>query len=142
MTRLWQKRDLEGADVGPPGPLPERLARWTPSALANLQRTPVGWGLRGFYFVPYVAPAPVPPEIARLWARLALQGAGLLEAYEAAVAAADITTQIIAADAQSWRRADPTLITMAAALGLTDADVDTLFRSAAALAKAAGVDVI
>lgn len=142
MTRLWQKRDLEGADVGPPGPLPRELARWTPSALTNLQRTPVSWGLRGFYFVPYVAPAPVPVEIARLWARLALQGAGLLEAYEAAVAAADITTQIIAADAQSWRRADPTLIDMATALGLTADDVDDLFRAAEALARAAGVPVI
>jgi hypothetical protein len=144
MTRLWQKRDLEGADVGPPGPLPAQLARWTPSALANLQRTPVSWGLRGFYFVPYVAPAPVPPQIDLLWAELALQGAGLFEAYQAVVTAAaeaDVTTRIIVARAQSWRRTDPTLVTMAAALGLTDADVDNLFRSAESLAKAAGVPV-
>lgn len=69
--------------------------------------------------------------VSRFQARAALLGAGLLEAANAAVAAADPIVQIAWADAQEFRRTSPTIAALGAALGLTEAQIDDLFAAAA-----------
>lgn len=74
----------------------------------------------------------VPVSVSRFQARAALHVAGLLDAVEAAVAAApDPLVQIAWADAQSFERSSPTIATLAAAIGLSDTQVDDLFIAAA-----------
>lgn len=77
------------------------------------------------------APVVVPASVPRWRARAALRTAGLLEDVEAAVAAADIATQEWWAAGLEMERADPRVATLAAALGLTGAQVDDLFILAA-----------
>ena len=79
-------------------------------------------------------PAPVPEEVSRFQARAALLGAGLLSFVEAAIAASgNPLAQLAWADAQTFRRDSPTVAAMSAVLGLTDAQLDDLFRSAAGI---------
>lgn len=66
----------------------------------------------------------------RFQARAAIHLAGLTDDVEAAVTAADPLVQIAWADATEFYRASPTIAALAAAIGLTDADVDDLFRTA------------
>lgn len=76
----------------------------------------------------------VPQVISRRQAKQALLQAGLLDVAEAAIAAsADRAAQIDWADAQEFRREWATLISMQNALGLTDEQIDDLFRLAATL---------
>ncbi len=74
---------------------------------------------------------PVPSSVSRFQARAALREAGLLEPIEAAVAAADDLTREAWASAIAFERMSPTIATLAAALGLSSAQVDDLFRRAA-----------
>lgn len=74
---------------------------------------------------------PVPQVVSRFQARAALHLAGLLEAAEAAVASAGPMAQIAWADAQEFRRDSPTIAALAASIGLTEAQIDDLFREAA-----------
>lgn len=67
----------------------------------------------------------------RFQARAALHVAGLLAQVEAAVAAADPLVQIAWADAVEFYRDSPTIAALQGAVGLTDEQVDDLFRSAA-----------
>lgn len=69
--------------------------------------------------------------VSRFQARAALHQAGLLEAAAAAVATADAIVQIAWADAQEFRRTSATITAIGAYLGLTDAEIDTLFEDAA-----------
>lgn len=66
----------------------------------------------------------------RFQARAALHDAGLLEQAETAVQEAGGRTQIAWADATEFRRDSPTIASIADAMGLTDEQVDDLFRSA------------
>lgn len=66
----------------------------------------------------------------RFQARAALLSAGLLATVEAAVAQADAFVQIAWADAVEFRRNSPTIAALQSAVGLTDAQIDDLFRSA------------
>ena len=66
----------------------------------------------------------------RFQARAALHGAGLLSAVEAAVAAASPIVQIAWADAAEFQRDSPTIAALAAGLGMSEAQVDGLFRTA------------
>ena len=75
--------------------------------------------------------APVPGSVTAFQARAALLAAGLLDEVEAAVAAADRLTQTAWEYAQAFERTSPTIAALAAALGLTDAQLDDLFRAAA-----------
>jgi len=77
--------------------------------------------------------APVPGEVTQWQIRRAINAAGLRSAVEAAVAAADQTTKDGWEFAGSVRRDNEVLTNMAAALGLTAAQIDALFRTAAAL---------
>lgn len=78
---------------------------------------------------------PVPKVVSRAQARIALHGAGLLSQVEALIAdpATDPVMVIAYNDAQEFNRNSPTLAALATALGLTDADLDDLFRAAAAV---------
>lgn len=77
---------------------------------------------------------PVPQVISRRQAKQALLQAGLLDVADAAIAASgDRAAQIDWADAQEFRRDWATLISMQNALGLTDEQIDDLFRLAATL---------
>ena len=81
-------------------------------------------------------PAPLqrsPTSVSPAQARLALLGAGLLDQVEAIVAAADVPTQIAWRNASVIERNSPTVAALAAALGLTDAQLDDLFTTAAGI---------
>ena len=82
----------------------------------------------------YVAPpVPVPLSVSRRQAKRALLAAGLLSSVEAAVAGASAEVQIDWADALEFRRDSPTIAALAAGLGLTGAQIDDLFRTAATI---------
>lgn len=78
-------------------------------------------------------PAAVPQTLTIRQAKLVLHHAGLLDDVDAAVAAADRATQIEWEYAQEVSRTWPTLVMMATALGMTDAQLDDLFVQGAAL---------
>lgn len=87
---------------------------------------------------PYTAPDPAEllaaaralMRCSRFQARAALHAAGLLRQVEAAVAVADPMVQIAWADATEFNRNSPTIAALQFAVGLTDEQVDDLFRSA------------
>lgn len=83
----------------------------------------------------YVPPDPEPIQVPQIvtirQAKLALLQAGLLDDVDAAVAQADRATQIEWEYATEVRRDWSTLLTLQAALGLSDQQVDDLFISAA-----------
>lgn len=66
----------------------------------------------------------------RFQAKAALHLAGLLPSVEAAIAQADPVTRIAWAEAVEYRRTSPTILALAAALELSDEQVDDLFRTA------------
>ena len=78
-------------------------------------------------------PAPVPQVISIAQAKAALAAAGLLDAANAAVAAtgANSQTSIAWQYATEFHRDSPNIAAVAAALGLTSAQVDALFVTAA-----------
>ena len=75
----------------------------------------------------------IPTSISPAQARLALLGAGLLDQVEAAVAAGSRATQIAWEMATIIERSSPTVVALSAALGLTDAQLDALFTTAAGI---------
>lgn len=88
------------------------------------------WAGEGWEPAPVPEP-PVPESVSRFQARAALTNAGLIEDVEAAVAASDALTKLAWADALAFERASSTIAMLAGALGLTDTQVDDLFRAAA-----------
>jgi hypothetical protein len=93
----------------------------------------------GVQFVPpESSPPAVPTTITRRQARQKLLLAGLLDAVEPAInAIADATERGLAMiewqDAQEFMRQRPLVIAIGAALGLSSAELDTLFIEASAL---------
>lgn len=79
------------------------------------------------------APPPPPPSQATAaQCRLALYDAGLLDDVEAMIATHPYPpVRIWFAHAQTWERGSPYVAAMAIELGLTEAQVDDLFRAAA-----------
>ena len=73
---------------------------------------------------------PVPQVVSRFQARASLYQANMLESAELAVSNADPLTQMAWADAQEFRRDSPSVGVIAAALNLTDAEIDDLFIAA------------
>lgn len=132
MTTLYQRIALATRRrIGAPRPLPEDVpAGLDADGLLRLGDTLPQY--RGVGFVAADPPGP-PVEIERLWALLALQGAGLLDLVEAAIAEADRAVQIYWRDAGSFRRDSAILIEFATGLGLTSDQLDDLFRHAASL---------
>lgn len=87
--------------------------------------------------LPEDAPTPVSIEVeregmvcSRFQAKAALAAAGLLSQVETAVASADPTAQLAWAEAIEFRRNSPTILALAAVVGLTETQIDDLFRSA------------
>lgn len=81
-------------------------------------------------------PPPGPPQVvSRFQARAALHLAGLLDQVETLMAdpATDTLARLAWTDAQEFRRTSPTLLAMASALSLTDAQLDQLFITAAGI---------
>ena len=81
---------------------------------------------------------PVPQSVTRRQARQALLLAGLLDNVQPAIDAIEDPTQrglmqIEWADSQEFQRHRPALLGLAAALGLTSAQIDQLFITAASL---------
>jgi hypothetical protein len=76
-------------------------------------------------------PPPVPMSITPLQARRALRQAGLLTKIQEAIVAAGEEAQEAWDYALEVRRDDPTLIAVAAQIGMTPAEIDALFRAAA-----------
>lgn len=89
-------------------------------------------------------PSPLTPEqalaqeresmiVSRFQARAALLGAGLLATADAAIQGADEVAKLAWSDAQEFRRNSPLVAAIAAQLGLTDTQLDDLFRQAATI---------
>ncbi|MEY4756847.1 MAG: hypothetical protein RJA34_1745 [Pseudomonadota bacterium] len=93
-----------------------------------------GWTFDGTTWAEPVPPAPqVPQSVTMRQARLALLGAGMLTQVNAAITQADQAAQIEWEYAQTVERNSALVQTLAAGLGLTDADLDALFVAAATL---------
>lgn len=93
----------------------------------------IGWTYSGGVLTaPVVAPA-IPSSVTMRQARLALLAAGLLSTVETAIAGAGATAAIEWEYAQEVQRASGLVPTMATALGLTSAQIDALFVTAATL---------
>ena len=74
----------------------------------------------------------VPQAVSRFQARMALRAAGMFDAVEAMMADPEAPIAAVEAwqTAQEFRRLSPTISAMAQALGLTDEQLDDLFRAA------------
>jgi len=115
------------------------VSEWTPPEGVTLVMDPpagvgIGWAYDGAsWTAPEPPPVPVPEEVRQAQARRALLVAGLLDDVEAAVAAASQDIQIAWEYEPNIRRDSPMIGALAPALGLTDAQIDDLFRAAAAI---------
>lgn len=85
------------------------------------------------YVPPPAPPRQVPQTVSRFQARAALHIAGLLDQVNTLMADPEtpMLSRLAWQDAQEFRRQSPTVLTMAAALGLSEEDVDNLFITAA-----------
>jgi hypothetical protein len=83
-----------------------------------------------FYLEPL---APVPESVSRFQARVALYQAGYLDAINSLMSSDSVpmVAKLAWQDAQEFRRDSATVAAMAAALNLSEAAIDDLFRSAA-----------
>lgn len=77
----------------------------------------------------------VPEKVARFQARGALLQSGFLEEVEAVMSHADTDAmaKLAWSDAQEFYRQSPTILGMAAVIGLTDKELDDLFILAATI---------
>ena len=75
----------------------------------------------------------IPMSVTRFQARAALLLAGLLDDAEAAIAQANPLSRIAWEHANVYRRDSPTLISIGQRLGLSEADMDELFKTAASI---------
>ena len=83
---------------------------------------------------PYVTPPPsIPTSLTMKQARRALYQAGYLEQVEAGVQGMNKPAQIDWEFASTVERGDPLVVTLTAALGLTEVDLDGLFTLGATL---------
>lgn len=76
---------------------------------------------------------PIPLSVTRFQARAALHLAGLLDDAEAAIAQAHPLSRIAWEHAHVYRRDSPTLISIGQQLGLSESDMDELFKTAASI---------
>jgi len=106
-----------------------------PDDMANRHRQMLAeWEAQGNVIEPYVPPPePVPSAVSMFQARAALLAAGLYEAVDAAIQQAGGVNLVAWEYATEVRRDSPLVAAMAQQLGLTDEQVDQLFRQAAAI---------
>lgn len=78
---------------------------------------------------------PVPESVSNFQAKAALLQAGLLDSVESMMAAPQTpaVARLAWSDAQEFRRTSPTVAAMASALGLSEGQIDDLFRTAAGI---------
>jgi hypothetical protein len=83
---------------------------------------------------PVAVPA-IPQVVSRFQARAALHLAGLLDDVEAMMTSPEtpVLAKLAWADAQEFKRNSPSLLGIAGALALTDAQLDELFTTAAGI---------
>lgn len=94
----------------------------------------LAWVAKGNTPTPYAAPpTPVPQVVTMRQANRALLAAGLLDAVDAAIAQSPREARIDWERAQDVERSNPLVASLAASLGLSDAQLDELFVAAAAL---------
>lgn len=94
----------------------------------------LAWLAEGNTPEPYVPPLPAPVTVITMrQARLALNAAGLLPTVNAAVAASSEAVNIEWEFASELKRDWPTLVAMATALELSEAQLDALFVTASNL---------
>lgn len=77
----------------------------------------------------------IPQSVSRFQARAALHLAGMLEAVETMIALPEtpVLAKLAWADAQEFKRNSPTVLSLSASLGLTEAQLDALFTTAAGI---------
>jgi hypothetical protein len=97
--------------------------------LANIGDT---WDGANFIRPP-ASPAPIPQTVTMRQARLALHAAGLLSAVQTAINAGSDDVKITWEYSSEVQRNNGLVPTMAASLGMTEAQIDNLFIAAAAL---------
>jgi hypothetical protein len=131
---MYVLRDAEDAEIG--------TSRWPISATAyGFASADSRWLIddaTGYTVTEEDDPVPVPQAVTMRQARLALLGAGLLDAVDTVIAAiADETTRRAAGIAWDYssevQRHNGLVADLAPALGLTDEQVDALFIRAATL---------
>lgn len=85
--------------------------------------------------IPPPAPPLIPQSVSRFQARAALHLAGLLETVETMMALPETPAlaKLAWADAQEFKRNSPTVLSLSASLGLTEAQLDALFTTAAGI---------
>lgn len=85
--------------------------------------------------LPVPQPEPVPQTVTRFQALAALHLAGKLSEVQAIMAAPEtpVIAKLAWENALSFERTSPTLASLAAALGMTNADLDALFTAAAGI---------
>lgn len=115
-----------------------------PDGLGVVMPAVAGWqgpdGLALVEHIPEPTPEPTAEELlarerarmvcSRFQAKAALLGAGMLASVEAVIDASDPVAQLAWTDAVEFRRTSPTIALLAGAIGLTDAQLDDLFRAA------------
>ena len=128
----------EGADLSALGyapleemPQPDPISEHRVIAGQDEEYQPGQW--RQTWAQEPIPPAPIPEQVSRLQARLALIDADLWDAVTAYFADPDRTPAEMAfwEDATDWKRADPVIAAAGTALGLTAEHIDALFRDAA-----------
>lgn len=109
--------------------IPEHLSSWT----VLPDEVGIGWvNVNGNWEEPVVV-SPVPEKVSRFQARAAMYQMGLLEAAEALTTMAGGLTEIAWTDATEFRRDSPSIAGLAPHLGLTEEQIDNLFRLADAI---------
>lgn len=96
----------------------------------------VGWvkNAQGGFEAPLVQPAPIPAEVTVFQGCAALQQAGILDEVEAYFAATtDPFEKLVWQKMTAFRRDSPLMANVGAMFGLTDAQIDDLFRFAATI---------
>lgn len=106
-----------------------------PDDMGNRHRQMIAeWEALGNTIAPYVEPPePVPQVVSMFQARAALINAGLYDTVDAAMQQAGGVNLIAWEYATEVRRDSPLVQAMAAELGLTNEQVDNLFRQAAGI---------
>lgn len=96
----------------------------------------IGGSWDGLHFAPPPAPSGPVPERVDMWqARAALRLAGIYDAADAAISASGNAALIEAwTNGNTFRRDSPAIVQLGQMLGLTSAQIDSLFRAAADIA--------
>ncbi|PWE32788.1 hypothetical protein DDZ14_08560 [Maritimibacter sp. 55A14] len=121
---------------------PDNIPGWAASWPKVTDGAGIGWGWDGSAFT--APPAPDPAEalaaeragmiVSKFQAKVALLQAGLLSQVETAIQSADAVTQLAWAEANEFHRDSPAIAALSAAIGLSETEVDDLFRAAAVIA--------